>query len=266
MLSPRRILAGMTLSPACWAARQRRSPAMISQGGSFSVDALASSCMTGRTRIGCRTPCWAIESASSLIASATKALRGWRGSGAISPSGKSRYSSAEPSADISGLLLWNVPRVLDLDLDLFEASGSVLLAVDLPAQAGKALAAGGDGERVVGDHGDVFDRRRGLVLLRRVGVEAHRVGRSSDLVQRAQGLRQALAQLVLAQLGGGVALNGEAGVSHDRPPVLSCASLPAPPAQQPARRRYRRSPAGWRQRRSPGAASAAAFRRQRRLK
>ena len=60
------IIAGILSNPANWLARQRRSPAMISY---FSLE-------IGRITIGCMTPCFLIDAASSSKASSCILVRG----------------------------------------------------------------------------------------------------------------------------------------------------------------------------------------------
>src|SRR6188472_1905203 len=72
-------IAGMLSRFAIPDARQRRSPAMSSNFGPL-----------GRTRIGWRTPCSRIESASSVSDSSSYERRGWAGFGRILPTGISR--------------------------------------------------------------------------------------------------------------------------------------------------------------------------------
>ena len=59
--------AGTSRNPAFCAARQRRSPAMISNRPPS----------TGRTRIGCMMPCSRIDSASSASDASSILVRGW---------------------------------------------------------------------------------------------------------------------------------------------------------------------------------------------
>src|SRR5919197_3966134 len=69
--SASRTSAGSVGTPASRAARQRRSPAISSKPPAE----------RGRTTTGCTKPWARIESASALVASLSKRLRGWRGFG-----------------------------------------------------------------------------------------------------------------------------------------------------------------------------------------
>ncbi|MNT91651.1 hypothetical protein D3C72_2327870 [compost metagenome] len=68
-----RSMMGTNFSRAAWAARQRRSPAMICHMPSWPGWA--------RTRIGCKTPLSRIEAVNSSRCSAPNCLRGWSGLG-----------------------------------------------------------------------------------------------------------------------------------------------------------------------------------------
>src|SRR4051812_16109632 len=72
--------AGMVSRPAAFDARQRRSPAM----------SWYSSSSSGRTRIGCRTPCSRIDAASSSSVTESNANRGCCGFGVIRSTGMFR--------------------------------------------------------------------------------------------------------------------------------------------------------------------------------
>jgi hypothetical protein len=72
-------MAGIVSRSAIRDARHRRSPAISSNCAPL-----------GRTRIGCRTPCSRMESASSVSDSSSYERRGCAGFGRILPTGTSR--------------------------------------------------------------------------------------------------------------------------------------------------------------------------------
>ena len=88
-----RTMAGIVSSPARWTARQRRSPITSSNRPSAS----------GRTTTGCSSPTSWIDSTSSSIASSSNTVRGCRGLGEMSETGKSaKYDPGGTAATASG--------------------------------------------------------------------------------------------------------------------------------------------------------------------
>ena len=73
-LGTSRTSTGTSARPASFAARKRRSPAMISKGAFL---AAAWSASRRRTRIGCMIPCALMLSASSYRAPSSMRVRGW---------------------------------------------------------------------------------------------------------------------------------------------------------------------------------------------
>ena len=82
-----RINVGTSVNPAICAARQRRSPAMISKRSSPRASPI------GRTRIGCIRPCTRMEAASSSSEALSIWVRGWYFPGCRLPTASERCCS-----------------------------------------------------------------------------------------------------------------------------------------------------------------------------
>src|SRR5574340_1144549 len=107
-----RTRTGTSVSPASWAARQRRSPAMISWPPP-----------TSRTRIGCISPCARIESASSCNDSLSIWVRGWYLPGASCATPIMRRSPCGGAALSSPPSKASSPRPSPLSLAMYVLPG-----------------------------------------------------------------------------------------------------------------------------------------------
>src|ERR1700712_4991990 len=134
-------MAGISFSPACIAARNRRSPATTwYRSGAVGC---------ARTRIGCKTPWTRIDSARLSSSAASKSVLGWNGLGSIWSIGTalievlrsalgriatSPSRAANPRPSLGGVFL------LDIGLDLVRHH-DLLFLDDLRAEGSVGLRA-----------------------------------------------------------------------------------------------------------------------------